>query len=193
MKKILFAVLSMLSPSLASAAVPPSLQTITVQGGFDVYAQTFRRLALIMSDATYNNLFFTFIVVGIFIAGCIVISKSVFDGRVQMTSWVSWLGMIIFGLIIYKAFIQPRSDLLIFDETNNQSITIGGVPDGVIFVAGLAKKIENGLIHIIETSGSPDSFIDNPVASLSISFQKPLPKAWICPGSGPQAVISIPI
>ena len=124
--KILFLCLSIFFPSVAFSAVPPSLQTITVQGGFDVYAETFRRLALIMSDARYNNLFFTFIVIGIFIAGCAVISKSVFDGRARMASWVSWLGMIIFGLIIYKTFIQPHSDLLIFDETNNQSITIGG-------------------------------------------------------------------
>ncbi len=162
MKKILIFLFVSLFPSTLLAAVPSSLQSITVQGGFDVYAHTFRRLALIMSDARYNNLFFTFIVVGIFIAGCTVIGKSVFDGRARMTSWVSWLGMMIFGLIIYKTFIQPRSDLVIYDETNNQSITVGGVPDGVIFVAGLAKKIENGLIHIIETSGSPDSFIDNP-------------------------------
>jgi conjugal transfer mating pair stabilization protein TraG len=162
MRRIVYIILFAVIPSGAFAAVPASLQVITVQGGFDVYAHTFRRLALIMSDAGYNNLFFTFIVIGIFIAGCIVISRSVFDGRARTTSWVSWIGTIIFGLIIFKTFIEPRSDLVIFDETNNQSITIGGVPDGVIFIAGLAKKIENGLIHIIETSGSPDSFIDNP-------------------------------
>lgn len=162
MRRIIYIILFAVIPSGAFAAVPASLQVITVQGGFDVYAHTFRRLALIMSDAGYNNLFFTFIVIGIFIAGCIVISRSVFDGRARTTSWVSWIGTIIFGLIIFKTFIEPRSDLVIFDETNNQSITIGGVPDGVIFIAGLAKKIENGLIHIIETSGSPDSFIDNP-------------------------------
>ena len=182
--KILFAFLLICFPSVAFAAVPPSLQTITVQGGFDVYAETFRRLALIMSDARYNNLFFTFIVIGIFIAGCVVISKSVFDGRAHMTSWISWLGMIIFGLIIFKAFIQPRSDLLIFDETNNQSITIGGVPDGVIFIAGLAKKIENGLIHIIEVSGSPDSFIDNPGGVTFNIFSKAFTKGVDMSGVG---------
>ncbi len=137
-----------------------------------------------MSDARYNNLFFTFIIIGIFIAGCIVISRSVFDGRARMTSWVSWLGTIIFGLIIFKTFIQPRSSLVIFDETNNQSITIGGVPDGVIIVAGLAKKIENGLIHIIETSGSPDSFIDNPGGVTFNIFSKAFTKGVDMSGVG---------
>ena len=184
MKRFLCFCLVLLLPLSVFAAIPNSLQTITVQGGFDIYAQTFRRLALIMSDARYNNLFFTFIVMGMLISGCIVISRSVFDGKAQMTSWVSWLGMIIFGLIIYKAFIQPRSDLLIFDETNNQSITIGGVPDGVILVAGLAKKIENGLIHIIETSGSPDSFIDNPGGITFNIFSKAFSKGVDMSGVG---------
>lgn len=184
MKKIVSIIFFTIFPSVAFAAVPSSLQTITVQGGFDVYAHTFRRLALIMSDARYNNLFFTFIVIGIFIAGCIVISRSVFDGRARMTSWVSWLGTIIFGLIIFKTFIQPRSSIVIFDEINNQSITIGGVPDGVIFIAGLAKKIENGLIHIIETSGSPDSFIDNPDGVTFNIFSKAFTKGVDMSGVG---------
>ncbi len=181
---IFFISLSALLSSAAQAAVPASLQTITVQGGFDVYAQTFRRLALIMSDSRYNNLFFTFIVMGIFIAGCIVIGNAIFEGKARMNSWVAWLGTIIFGLIIFKTFIQPRSPLLIYDESSNQSVTIAEVPDGVIFVAGLAKKIENGLIHIIETSGSPDSFIDNPGGVTFNIFSKAFTKGVDLSGVG---------
>ncbi|MFZ5571303.1 MAG: conjugal transfer protein TraG N-terminal domain-containing protein [Thermodesulfobacteriota bacterium] len=164
--------------------MPSSLQTITVQGGFDVYAQTFRRLALIMSDTRYNNLFFTFIVVGIFIAGCVVIGHAVFEGKDRMHSWVAWLGAVVFGLIIFKTFIQPRSPLVIHDESSNQSVTIADVPDGVIFVAGLAKKIENGLIHIIETSGSPDSYIDNPGGVTFNIFSKAFAKGVDLSGVG---------
>ncbi len=145
----------------ALAWVPSSLQQYTVWNQFDATVNTFHRMGLIMSDAGYQTLFFGIIVLGIVIGGAVAIARSLFSGKTHSWDIIRWFGVVMMGVIIYLTFIRPTTQITVYDEVLNSTQTIGGVPEGIVMLAGLSNTIEKGFVDLIWTSGIPESFREN--------------------------------
>ena len=157
----LFTLMAILFPSLANADIPASLKTYTVYNEFNATVNAFQRLGLMMSDPSYKGLFFSVVVIGIVIGGIATIGRGILFGKSSAMAWVSLFGMLFAGVITYSAFVKNTTTITVYDEALNQQIAIGGIPDGVAFIAGLANKIETGLVDIIWASGDPRSYREN--------------------------------
>jgi len=123
-------------------------------GGFGPITQAFTRLALIFSDAGYIGLFAVVTVMG-FLAGAISWLAQVSNGG-KATPLI-WTVPIFFGIILYFGLFVPKGNITVYDPTLNRFQTIGGIPDAVVFTAGVLNKIERGLVDIIDTASAPDS------------------------------------
>ena len=123
-------------------------------GGFGPIAQAFTRLALIFSDAGYIGLFTVVTVLG-FLAGAISWLVQVSNGG-KATPLI-WAVPVIFGVVLYLGLFVPKGNITVYDPTLNRFQTIGGIPDAVVFTAGVLNKIERGLVEIIDTASAPDS------------------------------------
>ncbi len=123
-------------------------------GGFGPITQAFTRLALIFSDAGYIGLFAVVTVMG-FLAGAISWLVQVSNGG-KATPLI-WTVPIFFGIILYFGLFVPKGNITVYDPTLNRFQTIGGIPDAVVFTAGVLNKIERGLVEIIDTASAPDS------------------------------------
>ena len=123
-------------------------------GGFNPITQAFTRLALIFSDAGYIGLFAVVTVMG-FLAGAISWLVQVSSGG-KATPLI-WTVPVFFGIILYFGLFVPKGNITVYDPTLNRFQTIGGIPDAVVFTAGVLNKIERGLVEIIDTASAPDS------------------------------------
>jgi len=123
-------------------------------GGFGPITQAFTRLALIFSDAGYIGLFAVVTVMG-FLAGAISWLVQVSSGG-KATPLI-WTVPVFFGIILYFGLFVPKGNITVYDPTLNRFQTIGGIPDAVVFTAGVLNKIERGLVEIIDTASAPDS------------------------------------
>jgi conjugal transfer mating pair stabilization protein TraG len=121
-------------------------------GGFGPITQAFTRLALIFSDAGYLGLFAVVAVLGL-IAGCISWIVQVTNGR--KVAPLIWAVPVIFGAVIYIGLFVPTGNITVYDPTLNRFQTIGGIPDAVVFTAGVLNKVERGLVDIIDTAAGP--------------------------------------
>ncbi|MFZ2634322.1 MAG: conjugal transfer protein TraG N-terminal domain-containing protein [Desulfosalsimonadaceae bacterium] len=151
------------------AAVPASLKEYTVWNQFDATVNTFQKLGLIMSDARYQTLFFGIIVLGIVIGGIVTIGTGIFSGKTSSWDMMKWFGIIMTGIIVYITFIRPTTQITIYDEVLNETQTVGGVPEGIVVLAGLSNAIEKGFVDMIWTAGTPKSYRDN-AGALSYSI-----------------------
>ncbi|MFZ2633656.1 MAG: conjugal transfer protein TraG N-terminal domain-containing protein [Desulfosalsimonadaceae bacterium] len=143
------------------AAVPDGLKEYTVWNQFDATVNTFQKLGLIMSDGRYQTLFFGIIVMGLVIGGLISIGSGIFSGKASSWDMMKWFGVIMAGIIVYITFIRPTTQITIYDEVLNETQTVGGVPEGIVVLAGLSNAIEKGFVDMIWTAGNPESYRDN--------------------------------
>ncbi|MBA3006335.1 MAG: conjugal transfer protein TraG [Desulfocapsa sp.] len=123
-------------------------------GGFGPITQAFTRLALIFSDAGYIGLFTVVTVLG-FLAGAISWLVQAANGG-KATPLI-WAVPVIFGVVLYLGLFVPKGNITVYDPTLNRFQTIGGIPDAVVFAAGVLNKVERGLVEIIDTASAPDS------------------------------------
>jgi len=123
-------------------------------GGFGPITQAFTRLALIFSDAGYIGLFTVVTVLG-FLAGGISWLVQVSNGG-KATPLI-WAVPVIFGVVLYLGLFVPKGNITVYDPTLNRFQTIGGIPDAVVFTAGVLNKVERGLVDIIDTASVPNS------------------------------------
>ncbi|MDA8404406.1 MAG: conjugal transfer protein TraG N-terminal domain-containing protein, partial [Desulfobacteraceae bacterium] len=154
-------VVLLLSRSSAYAAVPAGLQEYIVWNQFDATVNTFQKLGLIMSDGRYQTLFFGVIVLGMVIGGMVSIGSGIFSGKTHSWDLMKWFGVIMAGIIVYITFIRPTTQITIHDEVLNETQTVGGVPEGIVVLAGLSNAIEKGFVDMIWTAGDPESYRDN--------------------------------
>jgi len=136
---------------LASPAYAMDMEYYTY-GGFGPITQAFTRLALIFSDMDYIGLFAVVTVLG-FVSGAITSLVQVSNGGKGTP--LSWAVPVIFGAVIYLALFVPKGNITVYDPTLNRFQTIGGIPDAVVFTAGVLNKVERGLVDIIDTAASP--------------------------------------
>lgn len=120
--------------------------------GFGPVTQAFSKIALIFSDGGYNGLYFSIIVLAIIGAATSFMLKSATGAKVMPLSWIF---PIIFGVVIYLALFVPKGNITVYDTVLNRFQTIGGIPNGVVFTAGVLNKIETGLVNVIDTAGVP--------------------------------------
>lgn len=125
--------------------------------GFGAVVQAFQKIALIFSDNGYKALFFTVTALGIFIAGAAAYFQLLKGARFSPLSWAWPVGL---GVCLYLGLVVPAGRITIYDPVLNRFQTVGNIPDGIVVVAGTLNKIERGLVDIISTSGTPQSFQD---------------------------------
>jgi len=162
-KKIIqyFIFLSLFFVSSAWADIPDSFKVYNVWNQFDATVNAFQKLALIMADNNYEDLFFSMFVLGLVASGLIAVSKGIFQGGNPFFLWMSSLGVFVAGAIIYASFIRSTTTITIYDEVLNEMMVVPDIPDGVALIAGFANKIETGLIEMIWTAGDPRSYREN--------------------------------
>ncbi|MDA8404767.1 MAG: conjugal transfer protein TraG N-terminal domain-containing protein, partial [Desulfobacteraceae bacterium] len=149
--------------------MPASLKEYRVWNQFDATVNTFQKIGLIMSDARYQTLFFGIIVLGIVIGGIVTIGTGIFSGKTSSWDIMKWFGVIMTGIIVYITFIRPTTQITVYDEVLNETQTVGGVPEGIVVLAGLSNAIEKGFVEMIWTAGTPKSYRDN-AGALSYSI-----------------------
>lgn len=125
-------------------------------GGFDAVASGFQRLALIFSDGGYRGLFFSITVIAFALGGGAVVVRATTGVRVNP---VSWLFPILAGVVIYLGLVVPTGTIHLYDEQTNKYVAIGGIPDGIVAIAGVLNLVERGMVEIISTAGDPRSYV----------------------------------
>lgn len=119
--------------------------------GFTPIVSAFTKLALVFSDGTYHAFFFAVIVLSILFGS----AAAYFSAKQGRPSPLSWVMSTLAGVIFYFSLIVPTGTLHIYDPVKNQYQPVGGVPDGIILVAGYLNLIERGLIDIVSIAGDP--------------------------------------
>ncbi len=120
--------------------------------GFGPVSQAFQKIALIFSDGGYIGLFFTVTVLGIMAAGMAFTAKAMTGAKTDVLAW-GW--PVLFGVVLYLGLFVPKGSITVYDPVLNRFQTIGGIPNAVVFTAGVLNKIERGLVEIIDTAGIP--------------------------------------
>jgi len=77
------------------------------------------------------------------------------SGAKQMP--LGWALKTFAGIVIFIGLFVPTGRVAIYDATLNKTQTIGGVPNGVILVAGFLNKIERVIVRICDTAAGPAS------------------------------------
>jgi conjugal transfer mating pair stabilization protein TraG len=126
-------------------------------GGFDAVASGLQRLALIFSDGGYRGLFFSVIVMAIMFGGFAIVARAASGARANP---VSWLVPILTGVVIYLGLVVPTGTIHLYDNQTNKYQAIGGIPDGIVAVAGILNLVERGMVEIVSTTGDPRSYTD---------------------------------
>ncbi|EKD40857.1 MAG: hypothetical protein ACD_74C00151G0005 [uncultured bacterium] len=122
--------------------------------GFGPVSQAFTKIALIFSDAGYVTLFAAIIILGLIAAFFAFAVKSATGAKLMPLSWIY---PVFAGVAIYLALFVPKGNITVYDPVLNRFQTIAGIPNGVVFTAGVLNKIERGLVDIIDTAGVPGS------------------------------------
>lgn len=123
-----------------------------VWGGHDAVVNAFGKLALIFGDNAYKSLYFVVITAGLFFGGVTVFAKSLGTAN---GSVMTWIVPTLIGVMVYLALVVPKGTIHVYDPVFNKNQAVGGIPDGVVAVAGILNKIERGLVDIVTTAGDP--------------------------------------
>jgi len=123
-----------------------------VWGGHDAVVNAFGKLALIFGDNAYQSLYFVVITAGLFFGGVTVFAKSLGTAN---GSVMAWIVPTLIGVMVYLALVLPKGTIHVYDPVYNKNQAVGGIPDGVVAVAGILNKIERGLVEIVTVAGDP--------------------------------------
>ncbi|OES24226.1 conjugal transfer protein TraG N-terminal domain-containing protein [Alteromonas macleodii] len=118
-----------------------------VYGDFDSTVGAFTRAALIFADADWLGLFFIASVFGLFSGGITLFWNGLWrqtDAR-QLLQYIFYP---IMGITLYVTLILQTGTMHIFDETQNKYRAVGGVPDGIVLVAGAFNKLERVVAEV---------------------------------------------
>jgi hypothetical protein len=152
-KNLLFAAM-LLIILLPSAALAVDFDYY-VYGGFDAVVNAFNKLALVFGDNGYMSFYAFSIAAGIFF-GCVTIAARILGGG--NGSPMSWIIPALVGIGVYLSLVVPKGTLHVYDPVYNKNQAIGGIPAGVVAVAGILNAVERGLVDIVTTSGDPMSY-----------------------------------
>ena len=119
-------------------------------GGFEQIVGAFSKMALIFSDSGFRAAVFVAMVVGILFGGIALVMRAV-GGRF---STLSWGVPLMAGYLVYAAMIVPQGTLYIYDPVANRNQAVGGIPDGIVFIAGAMNEIEQFVVNTIYTTST---------------------------------------
>lgn len=126
-----------------------------VYGGFNAVVNAFNKLALVFGDNGYMSFYAFSIAAGIFFGGVTVAAKILGAGNGTPMSWII---PAMVGIGVYLSLVVPKGTLHVYDPVYNKNQAIGGIPVGVVAVAGVLNAVERGLVDIVTTSGDPLSY-----------------------------------
>jgi hypothetical protein len=119
-------------------------------GGFEQIVGAFSKIALIFSDSGFMAAICVAMVIGILFGGIALVMRAV-GGRF---STLSWGVPLIAGYLVYAAMIVPQGNLYIYDPVANRNQAVGGIPDGIVFIAGTMNTIEQFVVDTIYTTST---------------------------------------
>ncbi|MCL5237063.1 MAG: conjugal transfer protein TraG N-terminal domain-containing protein [Nitrospirae bacterium] len=157
MKKMKYALTVLLLCSLFPASAQALDMEYYTYNGFDPIVTAFQQIALVLGDHAFAALFFSIIVLSIVFGGISFFYKMATGGK---GGGLSWTIPILTGIVIWAGLILPKGTLNIYDPVLNRNQAVGGIPDGIIAIAGTLNLVERGLVDIIYTSGDPRSYQD---------------------------------
>lgn len=119
-------------------------------GGFEQIVGAFSKIALIFSDSGFRAAVFVAMTIGILFGGIALVMRAV-GGRF---STLSWGVPLMAGYLVYAAMIVPQGTLYIYDPIANRNQAVGGIPDGIVFIAGAMNEIEQFMVNAIYTTST---------------------------------------
>ena len=119
--------------------------------GFDAVVPAFQKVALIFGDSNYQSLLFCVLTAG-FAFGALAMVMKALGGRFTPAAWAAPIAM---GFIIYTAMIVPKGTLHVYDPVKNEDQAVGGIPDGVVMLAGILNRVERAFVDMIYTAVTP--------------------------------------
>ncbi len=119
-------------------------------GGFQQIVGAFTNMALIFSDNGFRAAIFVAMVTGILFGGIALVMRAA-GGRF---STLSWGVPLMAGYLVYAAMIVPQGTLYIYDPVANRNQAVGGVPDGIVFIAGAMNAFERFVVDTIYTTST---------------------------------------
>jgi hypothetical protein len=148
------AVLSFLTVLFAARAAFALDMEYYTYGGFEQIVGAFTKIALIFSDSGFMAAVFVAMVGGILFGAIALVMRAV-GGRF---STMSWGVPLMAGYLVYVAMIVPQGTLYIYDPVANRNQAVGGIPDGIVFIAGTMNEIEQFMVTTIYTASDPMSY-----------------------------------
>lgn len=150
-----------LIPSIASADIPDAFREFVTHGEFNEISNAFERVALVFSDSGFERFMTVFFLAGVFVwLAMAVVGFRMFNAVPQIVLMQSAV-YIMAGVLIYIAFIQPKTEIAVYDSTTNQHMIVADMPQGVALIAGAQSLINEAIIDMIWTSSEPDSYLAN--------------------------------
>lgn len=164
-KILLWGSLLLLVAQPSFADLPASLRVYTAHGEIDTIYQAFTKLSLIVSDARYIGACFALLILSFLVTAYHVFGGKGIIGQMGPSDMLSWIFSFLVACVLLRAFIIPTTDVTIDDVTMGQTMTVADVPDGIVLLVNGMNIMENALLEIVNTSNTPDSFINNPGGS----------------------------
>ncbi|KJS02732.1 MAG: hypothetical protein VR65_04670 [Desulfobulbaceae bacterium BRH_c16a] len=154
------AVFLILLPSIVLGETPDVFKEYVTYGNFYQTANSFERIALIVSDASFQNFLIVAFLGALLVWAGMVIGRFLFGGGVG-NSVIQGLVIILTGTLIFLAFIKPVGDMAVYDESSGRHKIISNIPDGIVILAGIQNTIVRSIVDMIWTSSDTLSFKQN--------------------------------
>ena len=149
-----------LLPSLVLGETPDVFKEYVTYGNFYQTANSFERIALIVSDDSFQNFLIVAFLGALLVWAGMVVGRFLFGGGVG-NSVVQGLVIILTGTLIYLAFIKPVGDMAVYDESSGRHKIISNIPDGIVILAGIQNTVVRSIVDMIWTSSDTLSFKQN--------------------------------
>ncbi|NTU72953.1 conjugal transfer protein TraG [Candidatus Roizmanbacteria bacterium] len=157
---IILTLLWILLPPVVFGATPDVFKEYVTYGNFYQTANSFERIALIVSDNSFQNFLIVAFLSALLVWAGMVVGRFLFGGGIG-NSVIQGLVIILTGTLIYLAFIKPVGDMAVYDESSGRHKIISNIPDGIVILAGIQNTVVRSIVNMIWTSSDTLSFRQN--------------------------------
>ena len=130
----------------------PIVYTYITHGGFELIRDVWLYISLLFASADFQGLITVVFVAVVILSAISGLLGGLFSLRYgNITSWV---GGIVLALFFYAAFLMPTAGggtIVVYDDIKNRTQNIGGIPPGLVVVAGILNKVTIGMENLIES------------------------------------------
>ena len=153
--------LVILAPHTSFAGAPVTFNGDSVSAEFHVYngftptVNAFTNIALTFSDSRYQYGAWVMMILGLIVAGTYHYMRSMGSGDVQKAGSLNWMIPVFAGMLVFiSLFYNNSSDVWVYDDALNTQQDVGGLPSGVVLIAGVTNAVEQGIIQIVDTTNT---------------------------------------